>query len=126
MDPVIGLSLGRIGLGARLLQLDTRNNRQLPYLTRMFGSREIALGTLTLLARGAARRRLVQACIAVDGADACAGVLAGRDGSVSKGSSAMLTAPAVLAVLAGVASLRGAGVARRAAQDVSQAVGAAP
>jgi hypothetical protein len=124
MDPVIGLSLGRItlgavtlgnpGLGAKLLQLDSRNNKQLPYLTRMFGSREIALGTLTLLARGKARRRLVQAGIAVDGSDAYAGVLAGQDGSVSRGSSAMLTAPAVLAVLAGVASLRGARTARPA------------
>lgn len=74
MDPVIGLSLGRItlgavtlsnpGLGAKLFQLDAEHNKQLPYMTRMFGSREIALGTLTLLASGRTRRRLVLAGIA--------------------------------------------------------------
>lgn len=128
MDPVIGLSLGRItlgavtlsnpGLGAKLFQLDAEHNKQLPYMTRMFGSREIALGTLTLLARGRARRRLVLAGIAVDGADTAAGVFAGQDGSVSKGTSALLTAPAALAVLAGVASLRAARTSRNNASAV--------
>lgn len=135
MDPVIGLSLGRITLGAitlgnpevgaKLFQLDPAGNKQLPYMTRMFGSREIALGTLTLLARGRARRRLVVAGIAVDGADTYAGFLAGQDGSVNRNASVLITAPAALAVLAGVASLRAARKARKAAENTSPAVGAA-
>ena len=39
-------------------------------MTRLFGSREIALGAATLLASGATRRNLVLAGIAVDAADA--------------------------------------------------------
>ncbi|MEP6817417.1 MAG: hypothetical protein ABI873_17895 [Marmoricola sp.] len=133
-DPVTALSLGRITLGAvtignpelgaRLFQLDVGNNKQLPYLTRMFGSREIALGTLTLLARGKARRRLVLAGIAVDGADAYAGVAAGQDGSVSKNTSALLAGHAAVAALAGVVSLRRARRTGRAAIKGSPAVGA--
>jgi hypothetical protein len=135
MDPVIGLSLGRIAVGAvtlgnpeagaKLFQLDPESNKQLAYVTRMFGAREIALGTLTLLARGKARRRLVVAGIAVDGADAYAGLVAGKDGSVSRNASALLTAPAVLGALSGVVSLRRARKARKAAKKASPRVGAA-
>ena len=116
MNPVTGLSLARIGIGAvaiaspdlasRLFRLDSANNPQLPYLSRMFGSREIALGALTLLARGTARRNLVLVGMSVDGADAAAGYLAGRDGYVDQTTSAFLTGPAVLAVLAGAVGLR--------------------
>jgi hypothetical protein len=116
MNPVTGLSLGRIAIGAiavaspdlagRLFRLDAANNPQLPYLSRMFGSREIALGALTLLATGTARRNLVLVGITVDGADAVAGYLAGRDGYVDQTTSAFLTAPAIGAALAGVAGLR--------------------
>lgn len=116
MNPVTGLSWGRIVIGAvalasppvagRLFRLDTAGNPQLPYLSRMFGSREIVLGAATLLARGATRRNLVAAGIAVDAADAVAGVLAARDGSVSKSTGGFLTAPAVAAVAAGVGGLR--------------------
>jgi hypothetical protein len=116
MNPATGLALGRVGIGAlalaspdltgKLFRLDAAANPQLPYLSRLFGSREIALGALTLLARGKARRNLVLLGMSVDGADAVAGYLAGRDGYVDQGSSAYLTAPAVLAVLAGAAGLR--------------------
>lgn len=116
MNPVTGLALGRIAIGAvalgspslagKLFRLDTEANPQLPYLSRMFGSREIALGAITLAARGRARRNLVLGGIAVDAADAAAGVLAGQDGSVSRTTSAFLTAPALAAIAAGVAGLR--------------------
>ncbi len=76
MNPVTGLSLGRIvvgavslrqaGLAAGMFGLDVANNPQGPYLARLFGSREIALGTATLLARGTTRRNLVLAGIGVD------------------------------------------------------------
>ena len=116
MNPVTGLSLGRIAIGVvalaspplagRLFRLDTAANPQLPYLTRMFGSREIALGAATLLASGAARRNLVVAGIAVDAADAVAGVLAARDGYVSKPTGVFLTAPALGALAAGIAGCK--------------------
>lgn len=116
MNPVTGLSLARIGIGAvsfadpglaaKLFRLDAAGNPQAPYLSRMFGSREILLGVLTLVASGSARRNLVLAGMAVDGADAVAGYLAGRDGYVDQTTSAMLTAPAVMAVVAGAVGLR--------------------
>src|SRR5512139_1831246 len=116
MNPVTGLSLGRIAIGAlalaspplagKLFRLDTAANPQLPYLARMFGSREIALGAVTLLASGTTRRNLVAAGIAVDAADAVAGVLAARDGYVSKPTGGYLTLPAVAAVAAGISGLR--------------------
>lgn len=116
MNPVTGLALGRIaigvvslgnpGLAGTLFRLDVDGNPQLPYLARMFGAREIALGAVTLLATGSARRNLVLAGIGVDAADAVAGYLAGQEGYVSRTTSGMLTAPAVAAVVAGLAGLR--------------------
>jgi hypothetical protein len=116
MNPVTGLSLGRIAIGAlaiaspplatRLFRLDGTANPQLPYLLRMFGSREVALGAVTLMAPAAVRRNVVAAGIAVDLADAVAGVMAARDGSVTRPTGAFLTAPAIGAAAAGVAAWR--------------------
>jgi len=113
---VIGLSLGRIAVGAvsfarpsvaaGMFGLDIANNPQGPYLARLFGSREIALGTATLLARGTTRRNLVLAGIGVDMADAATGVLGIQDKSVTAKTGTMLIVPAVLAVLSGIAGLR--------------------
>jgi hypothetical protein len=115
MNPVNGLALGRIGIGAvalaspaaaaRLFRLDLARNPQLPYLTRMFGSREIALGAITLLAKGKARRRLIALGMAIDGADGFAGYDAMRSGAVSQSTGVFLTAPAVGAVVAGAVGL---------------------
>ena len=78
MDPITGLAYGRIAVGtlsllspklaARLFLLDPGTNPQVGYVTRLFGSREVALGAITLASSGAARERLVQVGIAVDGA----------------------------------------------------------
>ena len=115
MNPVTGLALGRIAIGAvslaspstaaKLFRLDLARNPQLPYLSRMFGSREIALGAITLLATGKARRRLVALGMAVDGADAFAGYDAMQSGVVSQSTGMFLTAPAVGAVVAGAIGL---------------------
>ena len=117
MNPVTGLSLGRVVIGivallspslsAKLFRLDGDSNPQLPYMSRMFGSREVALGALTLAASGTARRNLVLVGIAVDGADAVAGHLAGRDGYVSRTTGTLLTIPALGAVAAGVVGVLG-------------------
>jgi hypothetical protein len=111
MNPVNGLALGRIAIGltalaspdlvGKLFRLDVPGNPQLRYMSRMFGSREIALGAITLLARGNARRRLVALGMAVDGADAFAGYDSMRTGAVSQSVGVFLTAPALGAVVAG-------------------------
>lgn len=115
MNPVTGLALGRIAIGAtalaspdlagKLFRLDVARNPQLPYMSRMFGSREIALGAITLLAKGSARRKLVGLGIAVDGADAFAGYDAMRSGAVNQSVGIGLTLPAVGAVVAGAVGL---------------------
>ncbi len=116
MNSVTGLSLGRIAVGiltllqpalaAKLFGLDVAGNPQAPYVARLFGSREVALGATTLLARGRTRRTLVLAGIGVDLADAATGVLGVQDKSVSTRSGALLVVPAVLAVLSGISGLR--------------------
>ncbi|HET6152913.1 MAG TPA: DUF4267 domain-containing protein [Marmoricola sp.] len=115
MNPVTGLSLGRIAIGAaalaapdvagKLFKLDTASNPQLPYMLRMFGSREIALGAVTLVSSGRARRKLVALGIAVDGADAYAGYAAMADKSVDQKTGIGLVVPAVGAVVAGFVAL---------------------
>jgi hypothetical protein len=119
VNPVTGLSLGRIAVGvlslakpqvaAGVFGLDVARNPQGPYLTRLFGSREIALGVATLLATGTARRNLVVAGVGVDLADAATGVMGIRDRSVTVKTGAMLIVPAVGAVLSGIAGLRAKG-----------------
>ena len=116
MNPVTGLSLGRIavgvvslakpGLAAGMFGLDLEKNPQAPVLARFFGSREIALGAATLLASGSSRRNLVIAGIGVDLADAATGVMGIQDKTVSMKSGVMLVVPAIGAVFSGIAGLR--------------------
>ncbi|HEY1118392.1 MAG TPA: hypothetical protein VGE43_11850 [Acidimicrobiales bacterium] len=115
MDPVTGISLGRIALGigaivapdptARVLGLDPAVNPQLSYFGRMFGAREIALGAVTLASGGALRRNLTLVGIAVDAADAATGVAEVRARHIGKPSGAMLSGVALGAVVSGVAAL---------------------
>ncbi len=115
MDLATAIAAGRvvIGVGAfaapgpalRPFGLDTRANPQLPYLSRIAGARDVALGVATLLASGPARQHLVLAGLAVDAADATSGVLATRDGEVDRRSGAVLTGLAVAGVAGGVAHL---------------------
>lgn len=116
MNPVTGLSLGRIAVGvvaladphrgSQLFQLDPVANPQVPYVARLFGAREVALGAATLLARGKTRRNLVLLGILVDAADAGTGYLGIQDGTVSKQTGGALIGPAAGAVLAGLLGLR--------------------
>ncbi len=115
MNPVIGLSLGRILFGsvalarpdvaAKALQLDATTNPQLPYMTRMFASREIALGLVTLLSRGKARKSVLALGVLVDTADAGTAYLGMKEGVVTQKSAAALIGPAVGAVAAGFVSI---------------------
>ncbi len=116
MDNITGLAYGRIAVGAlsllspnlaaRMFLLDPKANPQLPAITRMFGSREIGLGGLTLAPSGAARRQLVQIGIAVDGADIATGLIGTANGSLSKPAGLLLTAIAAGAVATGVLELQ--------------------
>lgn len=123
VDPVTGLSLGRIAIGvgalaapsttARVLGLDPAANPQLGYMGRMFGAREIALGAVTLVARGPLRRNLTAVGIAVDGADLANGVIELGQRNVPKLASGMLIGAAAGAVGSGLAALvRGRGRAQ--------------
>lgn len=113
MDPISGLSVGRIvigvisllspGLAARMMMLDAKANPQLPLMTRAFGSREVALGALTLASTGDARDRMIQTGVAVDAADVLAGVLTATKGSKLTGLA--FAAVAVGAVATGVKAL---------------------
>ncbi len=115
MDPVTGLAVGRLAVGltalarpdlaARALGMDAAAPGLRP-VSRLFGTREVALGALTLAARGPARRRLVLAGIAVDAADAATGYLAITDRSMSRQTGLGLIAPAVGAALTGLTGLR--------------------
>jgi uncharacterized protein YjeT (DUF2065 family) len=116
MNPIIGLSLGRIVVGllffvrpdlaARILGQDLQRNPELALGARFSGSRDAALGAATLLAKGTARRNLVVAGIAVDAADAGAAVLGLRDKSVKPVPGAVLVGGALLAVGQGIVWLR--------------------
>lgn len=118
MDPVTGLSLGRIAIGvgsivspnttARLFGLKPAANPQLGYFARMFGVREIALGSLTLLAKGDMRRTMVIAGMAVDGGDAATGAIAIARKEVGILTGGMLIAVALGAVGSGASALKGA------------------
>lgn len=118
MDPITGLAYGRISIGAlaflspslagRLFLLDPKSNPQLSYMGRMFGSREVALGAITLAASGDARRRLVQLGVAVDGADVVTGVLSAASGKVSKKAGLLLAVVGAAAVASGVMALEDA------------------
>lgn len=115
MNPVIGLSLGRIAVGAaavanpelaaRTFQLDPVSNRQVPYVLRLFGAREIALGLITLFAGGKTRRGVIAVGVGVDAADAATAYLAMQEGSVSKRTAYTLLAPAAGAVVSGLLAL---------------------
>jgi len=115
MDPVTGLSLGRIAIGvgsiaspnltARLFGLSPASNPQLGYFARMFGVREIAIGGLTLLAKGDARRTMVLAGMAVDGGDAAVGALGIARKEVPVLAGVMLIGVALGAVGSGGAAI---------------------
>jgi hypothetical protein len=116
MNSATGLAAARVVLGSvsvaapeydmKMFRLDPTANPQLAYLARMFGSREIALGAATLLARGKTRRNLILAGVGVDAADTVAAVLAGESGSVDRTTQVLLAVPAAVAVLAGLSGLR--------------------
>ncbi len=113
-DTARSLAIGRIAIGAvallfptlaaRLFMLKVSSNPQLPYMTRLFAAREIAVGALTLTAPESSRRSMVGLGMAIDGSDAIAGIAATRSGAVSKPVGVLLTGAALGAVAAGAST----------------------
>ncbi len=122
MNPVTLLSLGRIAVGVASIAKPDLVAKQMwgsaqdpPVLTQWFGNREIALGLVTLVARGGHRRTLVLAGMAVDGADAATAYSAMNSGSLEKKLAIPAIAVAVGAVVGGLLGLGGKTKTKKAA-----------
>jgi len=113
VSALVGLRMA-IGVGAwatprlagRLFGLDAGANPQSPYLARLFGARDIALGWGVMGAEGPARQQWLAAGIACDIADALAGVAGGCGGYLPRRTSAVVTVTALGAAALGASVLR--------------------
>ncbi|WP_148613170.1 hypothetical protein [Nocardioides rubriscoriae] len=112
MNTVTSLSLGRIGIGIaslakpELVAATMGVPSSHPLLTQWFGTREVALGTATLLASGSARRNLVLIGMAVDGADAVTSYAGVEAEKLPRQLGLALTGVAAVAVVSGLLGLR--------------------
>ena len=110
MDNATTLSLARIVAGAgawaapefglKTAMLDP-TAPQSPYLVRLFGVRDVALGAITLLAKPEAKPALLKLGILVDAGDAAAAVLALKAEAVKPPTGVALAGVAAAAVVAG-------------------------
>ncbi|HEX4109649.1 MAG TPA: hypothetical protein VHX88_16040 [Solirubrobacteraceae bacterium] len=117
-SPIGNLAAARVAIGAgswlapalagRAFGLDVEGNPQAPYIARLFGVRDAALGYGLLTSEGAERRRWLMIGIACDLADTLAGVQTLRDGTLPRLSGVLVTATALAAAGMGVAALQGA------------------
>jgi hypothetical protein len=113
LHALVGLRLA-VGLGAwlaprasgRLFGLDPDRNPQGPYVGRLFGVRDVALGAGAIATEGEERARWLRAGVACDVADTAAGLAAGARGHLGPVAAAVVTAAAVGAAARGVAALR--------------------
>jgi hypothetical protein len=96
-------------LAARAFGLDAEGNPQAPYLARLFGVRDAALGVGILVSEGEARKQWLMIGVGCDVADAVAGLAGARAGYLPKATTALVTGAAVSAVAMGVLALRDAG-----------------
>ncbi|MCW2984783.1 MAG: hypothetical protein JWR63_2353 [Conexibacter sp.] len=96
-------------LTGRAFGLDADANPQAPYLARLFGARDAALGIGILTSRGDAQRQWLMIGAGCDAADALAGIAGGRAGYLPKAASALVTAAALGGIVLGVLALRDAG-----------------
>lgn len=93
-------------LAGKAFGLDAEANPQSPYLARLFGVRDAALGIGILTSEGDARRQWLLIGVACDAADAVAGVAGGRAGYLPKATAAVVTAVALGAVALGALAVR--------------------
>jgi hypothetical protein len=105
----------RVALGAavwvapnvmgKLFGLDPKNNPQMSFMARLFGSRDIALGVGTTQTSGPSRRLWWQIGIVCDLVDAMAAYLGGRNGSMSKAAATLAGVTALSAAGLGIAAM---------------------
>lgn len=96
------------GISGRLFGLDPKGNPQAPFLARLFGIRDLALGVGTLTTSGGARRTWLKLGVLCDSADAAAAWIGGRDGSLPRYAALMSGTVAVGAAGLGAATLAAA------------------
>ena len=109
------IAIGRIAIGAgawlapslsgRMFGLDPENNPQAPYLGRLFGARDVVLGTGVLRAPRKQKDTWLTAGLACDVADTAAGVMAGARGTLPLPAAALVTATAGAFAAAGLVLL---------------------
>ena len=103
---LVGLvSFAAPGQAFRGAGLDPRHNPQLPFMTRMFGIRDLVLGAGALGTSGEERRRWLQASLVSDLGDALAAFAGHRAGYLSTRGTVMLALPAVTGASLGIAAL---------------------
>jgi hypothetical protein len=105
------IAIGRIAVGAgawltpnltgRLFGLDPEGNPQSPYIARLFGARDVALGAGVLRAPRKQKDLWAAAGVACDVADMAAGAMAGVRGQLPPASAAMVTVTAAAFAVAG-------------------------
>ena len=99
------VSFAAPGQAFRGAGLDPRHNPQLPFMTRMFGIRDLVLGAGALGTSGGERRRWLQATVTSDAADAVAALAGHRAGYLTTRGAVMLALPALSGVALGIAAL---------------------
>ena len=85
--------------------LDSRRNPQLPFVTRMFGIRDLVLGAGALGTSGADRRRWLAASLASDAVDFAAAVAGLRAGYLPRHGAIMLAGTAAAGTALGLAAI---------------------
>lgn len=101
---IVALSATRIGIGALawirpsatagLFGIRGPAQAESPYLWRLFGIRDVVVGTATLRAPADERRAWVTFGLACDAADGAAAVIGQRDGSLPRSTAALVAVPA--------------------------------
>lgn len=89
-------------LAGRMFGLDPEGNPQLPYVGRLFGARDVALGAGALKSSRKNKDAWLTAGLACDAADVAAGVLAGARGQLPLAAAALVSATAATFAVAGV------------------------
>jgi hypothetical protein len=92
-------------VAGRLFGLDAVANPQAPYLARLFGVRDVALGWGALGSDGDARRQWLLAGVACDIADALAGIAGARARYLPPLTGLLVTGTALAAAALGAAAL---------------------
>jgi hypothetical protein len=89
-------------LSGRLFGLDPEGNPQLPYVGRLFGARDVALGAGALRSSRKNKDAWLTAGLACDVADVAAGMLAGARGQLPVAAATLVSATAAAFAAAGL------------------------